>query len=129
MKKSLLLTFVFFFTALFGEYSSSISKITPEIKKCMIKGNSWRKGCPVGLNDLRYLRMTHIDFKGKDAVGEIIVHKDVAVEVTKIFKSLYTIGYPVKKMRLVSDYKANDWQSIEADNTSAFNCRKSLNHT
>ena len=123
MKKSLLLTFVFSFTVLFAEYSSNISKITPEIKKRMIKGNSWRKGCPVGLNDLRYLRMTHVDFRGKDVVGEIIVHKDVSVEVTKIFKSLYTIGYPVKKMQLVSDYKGNDWQSIESGNTSAFNCR------
>ena len=123
MKKSLLLTFVFSLTTLFADYSYSISKITPEIKKRMIQGNSWRKGCPVSLKDLRYLHLKHIDFKGKDVKGEIIVHKDVSVEVTKIFKSLYTIGYPVKKMRLVSDYKGNDWQSIEADNTSAFNCR------
>ena len=27
-------------------------------------------------------------------------------------------------MKLVSDYKGSDWQSIESDNTSAFNCRK-----
>ena len=123
LAKILLTTLVFSLTLLYAEYQSNIYKITPEIKKRMTKGNSWRKGCPVGLNDLRYLRMTHIDFRGKDVVGEIIVHKDVSVEVTKIFKSLYTIGYPVKKMRLVSDYKGNDWQSIEADNTSAFNCR------
>ena len=89
----------------------------------MIKGNSWRKGCPVSLKDLRYLQLTHIDFNGKDKSGELIVHKEVADEVTKIFKNLYKIGYPVRKMKLVSDYKGNDWQSIEADNTSAFNCR------
>ncbi|MCD6212540.1 MAG: M15 family metallopeptidase [Sulfurovum sp.] len=123
MKKSLLLTFVFSFTVLFAEYSSNISKITPEIKKRMIKGNSWRKGCPVSLKDLRYLKITHIDFNGKRRMGEIIVHKDVSQEVAEIFNSLYKIGYPVRKMKLVSDYKGNDWQSIEADNTSAFNCR------
>ncbi len=27
-------------------------------------------------------------------------------------------------MRLISDYRGNDWLSIENDNTSAFNCRK-----
>jgi len=123
MKKSLLLIFVFFFTALFAEYSYSISKIAPQVKKRMIKGNSWRKGCPVALKDLRYLRVKHIDFRGKEMMGEIIVHKEVSDEVTKIFKALYEIGYPIKKMRLVSDYKGSDWQSIEADNTSAFNCR------
>ena len=123
MKKCLLLTFIFSFTVLFAEYSSSISKITPEVKKRMIKGNSWRKGCPVPLKDLRYLRVKHKNFRGKELMGEIIVHKDVAHEVTEIFEALYEIDYPVKKMKLVSDYKGSDWQSIEADNTSAFNCR------
>ena len=89
----------------------------------MTKGNSWRKGCPVGLNDLRYLSMSYLDFNGQSKEGELIVHKDVSVEVIEIFEALYEMDYPIKKMRLVSDYKANDWQSIEADNTSAFNCR------
>ena len=97
MKKSLLLTFVFSLTTLFADYSYSISKITPEIEKRMIQGNSWRKGCPVSLKDLRYLLLLHIDFNGKDKSGEIIVHKEVADEVTKIFKNLYEIGYPVEK--------------------------------
>ena len=104
-------------------YNHSISKITPEIQKRMLKGNSWRKGCPVPLKDLRYLKLIHIDFNGKDKSGELIVHKEVADEVTKIFEALYEIGYPVRKMKLVSDFKGNDWQSIEAGNTSAFNCR------
>ncbi len=59
----------------------------------------------------------------ENRIGEIIVHKEVSVEVTEIFKALYHEGYPIHKMKLVSDYKGNDWQSIEADNTSAFNCR------
>lgn len=109
--------------SLFSEYQSITSEITPQIKKRMVEGNSWRKGCPVSLEDLRYLRVKHIDFSGKERMGEIIVHKDVSAEVTEIFNSLYHEGYPIRQMRLVSDYKGNDWQSIEADNTSAFNCR------
>ncbi len=54
----------------------------------------------------------------------MIVHKDVAQEVVRIFRKLYEIGYPIRQMRLVSDFMGNDWRSIEADNTSAFNCRK-----
>lgn len=108
---------------LFADYQSSISTITPQIKKRMIEGNSWRKGCPVSLKDLRYLRVKHIDFRDKEMMGEIVVHKEIAAEVTKIFENLYEMAYPVKKMKLVSDYMGDDWQSIEADNTSAFNCR------
>jgi hypothetical protein len=111
-------------TSVFANYNATVSPITPEIKKRMIKGKSWRKGCPVSLQNLRYLRVIHKNFSGQDQRGEIIVHKDVASEVKQIFKELYVIGYPIRKMKLVSDYKGSDWQSIEADNTSAFNCRK-----
>jgi hypothetical protein len=119
----IIMTSIFLTLSLFAEYQSNISKITPDIKKRMIKGNSWRKGCPVSLENLRYLRVKHIDFKGKTVTGEIIVHKDVSHEMTEIFEALYKMAYPVYKMKLVSDYKGNDWQSIEAGNTSAFNCR------
>ena len=120
----ILYTTFFFTAATFGAFESNISQITPQIKQRMLKGNSWKRGCPVPLKDLRYLRIKHIDFNGEEQLGEMIVHKDVSVEVTEIFEALYDVGYPIKKMKLVSDYKGSDWQSIEADNTSAFNCRK-----
>lgn len=119
----IIITSIFLTLSLFAEYQSSISQITPKIKNRMIKGNSWRKGCPVGLHDLRYLHIKYINFDGKTKMGEMVVHKDVADEVVEIFQTLYAIGYPIRQMRLVSDYKGSDWQSIEADNTSAFNCR------
>lgn len=109
--------------SLLAEYQSSISVINPQTKQRMAEGNSWKKGCPVPLKDLRYLRVKHIDFRGNEMMGEIIVHKDVAREVTEIFEELYRMDYPIKKMKLVCDYNGNDWQSIESDNTSAFNCR------
>ena len=110
-------------SAVFANFQSDISKITPEVKKRMLKGKSWRKGCPVPLKDLRYLLIKYKNFNYQDSIGELIVHKSVSKEVVSIFEELYSIGYPIKKMKLVSEYKANDWQSIEADNTSAFNCR------
>ena len=108
----------------YGAFEASISQITPQIKERMLKGNSWKQGCPVTLDDLRYLRMKHIGFNAEERMGEMIVHKAVSDEVVKIFETLYDAGYPIHKMKLVSDYKGSDWQSIEADNTSAFNCRK-----
>ena len=123
MKQKLLLTILLLTTALFADYQAKISPITAAVKQRMIKGNSWRKGCPVPLQNLRYLQLIYKDFNGNRKMGEIIVHKDVASEVSQIFGELYVIGYPIHKMKLVSEYKGSDWQSIEADNTSAFNCR------
>jgi len=97
--------------------------IDKQIKERMIKGNSWHKGCPVAMEDLRYLRIKYFGFDKQRHMGEMIVHREVAGEVQDIFEALYTMKYPIYKMKLVSSYQGNDWQSIESGNTSAFNCR------
>lgn len=119
MKKIVILSFVLTLVVV----AQTISPITPQIQKRMLKGKSWRKGCPVSLKDLRYLQLQYLDFQGKQKRGEMIVHREVSKEVVAIFERLYKRGYPIRQMRLVSDFGGNDWQSIEADNTSAFNCR------
>jgi len=118
-----------FTSLLTAQYSAEISKITPALKQRMLKGGSWHKGCPVHYRDLRYLKIRYIDFDGKEHTGEMIVHKAVAKEVTVIFEKLYKVKYPIRQMRLVSDFGGSDWQSIEADNTSAFNCRNATGST
>jgi hypothetical protein len=130
MKQLFFLSILYFLTtSLFAEFKSTVAHIDSTIKHRMVKGNSWRKGCPVPLKNLCYLRLKYRDFNGQDRVGELIVHENVAVEVKKIFEELYEINYPIRKMKLVSDYKGSDWQSIEADNTSAFNCRNATGST
>jgi len=112
------------FGVAFAGYHAEISPIDKKIEKRMRAGNSYRNGCPVSLKDLRYLRMTYRGFDGRDHTGEMIVHKSVAKNVTQVFRELYDSKYPIRKMVLVSRYGGSDWKSIEADNTSAFNCRK-----
>lgn len=106
-----------------NEFFEKISPIDNTIKTRMIKGNSYRSGCPVGLNDLRYVEVSHYDFEGKCQIGELIVHRSIAQETVDIFRDLFRMGYPIRQMKLVSNYHGNDFASIEADNTSAFNCR------
>ena len=122
MKKVIILT-ILLTSSMFAQFNANISPITPEVQKRMINGNSWRNTCPVSLSDLQYIQLNHWDFNGKTVSGEMIVHKDIANEVVYIFEELYNLHYPIRQMRLVSDFKANDWKSIDADNTSAFNCR------
>ena len=123
MKKIILIPIILI-TASFAEFHAKVYNIAPKLKEKMIKGNSWQRGCPVDIVDLRYLRLTYMNFQGEEKVGELIIHRDVASDVVNIMRELYEIGYPINQMKLVSDFNGNDWQSIEADNTSAFNCRK-----
>jgi len=122
MKKRLFI--LLFPLTLFADFHASVKRIDNSIRKRMLSGDSYRKGCPVALKDLRYLTMSYIGFDAQTHRGEMVVHKEVADEVTKIFALLYRNGYPIRQMRLVSDFGGSDWKSIEADNTSAFNCRK-----
>jgi D-alanyl-D-alanine carboxypeptidase len=88
-----------------------------------IKGSSWHPGCPVGLDDLRLLRATHWGFDGQVHSGRLVVHKAVAAQLIKAMRWLYRRRYPIRRMRLVDAYDADDHRSMAADNTSAFNCR------
>jgi hypothetical protein len=47
----------------------------------------------------------------------------------RAFGDLYAHRFPIRRMRLVDDYAASDHASIEADNTSAFNCRRATGQT
>jgi hypothetical protein len=123
MKKIILIPIILMTTG-FAEFHAQTYNIAPRLKEKMITGNSWHKGCPVDTVDLRYLRVVHMNFQGEDKIGELIVHRDVAEDMLNIMRDLYAIGYPINQMKLVSDFNGNDWQSIEADNTSSFNCRR-----
>ena len=86
-------------------------------------GVSWRKGCPVGLRDLRLLTLSYWGFDGRWHTGRLIVHRDVARELVAVFRDLHDARFPIRRMVPVDVYGGSDFRSIEADNTSAFNCR------
>ena len=88
-----------------------------------MRGSSWHPGCPVALADLRLLRIGYWGFDGRPRVGRMIVAATAVTPVRRAFAELFRSRFPIRRMRLVDDYGASDFASIEADNTSAFNCR------
>jgi hypothetical protein len=88
-----------------------------------IVGSSWHRGCPVGLGELRLLELTYRDFNGDAHHGRLVVNRRFDDEIIAVFKRLYSIGYPIRQMALIDRYGADDNRSMNADNTSAFNCR------
>ncbi|MCU1621883.1 MAG: hypothetical protein JWL79_728 [Frankiales bacterium] len=84
---------------------------------------SYHSGCPVGLRDLRYLTMSYIGWDGASHTGEMVVRSSVVTAVANAFNRMYDDRFPIRRMRLVDDYKGSDDASMADDNTSAFNCR------
>lgn len=85
---------------------------------------SWRPGCPVPYQDLRLITMTFWGFDKKAHTGEMVVRKTVTDDVVTVFEKLYDWRFPIKRMELVDVFKGDDYDSIDANNTSAFNCRQ-----
>ena len=96
----------------------------PEAVEARMRGVSYPDDAEVKLADLRYLRLSYVDFDGKEQVGEMICNKSIADDHVAIFRELYEARYPIRSIRLIDDFDGDDEASMAADNTSCFNYRK-----
>lgn len=103
-------------------FRGTAEPIGPRLRERMT-GVSWRPGCPVGFERLRLLRVTHWGFDDEVHRGRLVVHRDSAQPMLGVIRELYELRFPIRRMRLVDAYGADDRRSMAADNTSAFNCR------
>jgi hypothetical protein len=109
--------------ATFPQFEGTISPLSPELQARMT-GVSWHPGCPVPLSDLCLVSVSHWGFDSRVHQGLLVVHKDVAASVLGVMRRLFDSGFPIRSMRLIDDFGGDDYASIEADNTSAFNGRR-----
>ena len=86
-------------------------------------GVSWRRGCPVALRDLRAVTLTHWGFDGGIHKGQLVVHREAAVAILRVFRGLFDAKFPIERMVPIEAYSGDDDASTKANNTSAFNCR------
>jgi D-alanyl-D-alanine carboxypeptidase len=92
-------------------------------------GSSHRAGCPVRVADLRLVTVTHLRPDGSTARGELVVHRDAAAAVVQVFRSLLAARFPLASVRTVEAYGSDDARSMAANNTSAYNCRRTTGGT
>ena len=102
-------------------FESSVRTIDDAIAARMTA--SWRPGCPVGLDDLRLVTVSHWGYDGRPRTGELVVRAQYAGAMVGVFERLFRARFPVAQMRLVDEFGADDDRSMAANNTSAFNCR------
>lgn len=104
-------------------FTSAIAPLSVA-RQARMTGVSWRPGCPVALRNLRMLSVAHWDFDGRRRTGRLVVNETAASPLRTVFRRLYAARFPVRRMVPVDAYGGSDFRSIEADNTSAFNCRR-----
>jgi hypothetical protein len=77
----------------------------------------------VGPAQLRTVRLSHWRFDGRAQLGRLVVHRRVVRDVVAVFRRLYAVRFPIRRMVPVSRFRGSDDASMAADNTSGFNCR------
>jgi hypothetical protein len=87
---------------------------------------SYRAGCPVGPDQLRSVHLSYWGFDNQAHVGTMVVNAAVTQDVLKIFGVLYRERFPIHQMQPIDVYHASDPASMDADNTSGFNCRNAV---
>lgn len=102
----------------FPPYTYLIAPVTEERL-----GASYQPGCPVTPDNLRLLTLAYVTFDGTSATGELVVAAELAEPVAMVFGELYMMRFPIRSMRTVEEFGADDNASMGVDNTSAFNCR------
>lgn len=69
----------------------SIEQVPYPLSISMKSKNIWTSECPVPIESLRLLNLTHYDFENKLLSGQMIVHEKVAKNVISIFKEVLKI--------------------------------------
>ena len=80
-------------------FQSQIESVPTALRDKMI-GVTWHEGCPVPMDYL--ITMSYWGEDNKAHSGKMIIHKEHAEAVVRIFDTLYTNQFPLTSMKLVA---------------------------
>ncbi|MGB8362324.1 MAG: M15 family metallopeptidase [Acidimicrobiia bacterium] len=103
-------------------YEWSIEPIPPDV----LARSSWVKECPVTVDELRYLTMTHVGFDGEFHIGEMIVNASVADDVVEVFRKLFEARFPIELMRVITAEEIDAPPTGDWNDTTSFVCRPAV---
>lgn len=109
--------------------NASVTRIPDGVWRQMV-GRTWHRGCPVGRAGLRLLRANYYDYDGYRRRGELVVNAAAAGKFVAALRDIHAAELPLRSMYRVDRFGwsdrlhgGDDYRSMAAGNTSAFNCR------
>lgn len=82
------------------------------------------RDCPQWIIDNQAaIEVRYIDFDGNLKKGIIVADFRLAGDIQRVFRVALETGFPIRQVRPISEFGWDDFASMRADNTSAFNYR------
>lgn len=103
-----------------GLYHASVQPVPPDVAA----RSTWEPGCPVTLDELRYVTVGFWGFDDRPHTGEMLVHRDAAGPFTQVFQRLFDQRFPIEDMHVTSVAERDQaLDTGDGNATSAFVCR------
>ena len=102
-------------------FRSSIAAIDPATRDRM--GETWQEGCPVPIEELRRVTVSHWGFDGDVHSGELVLHQDVAADVVGVFARLHELRFPIEELRITTTADLEAAPTGDGNGSGSFSCR------
>jgi hypothetical protein len=103
-------------------FTSTLGPIPEDV----LMRSSWREDCPVGVDDLVYLTVTHYGFDGEFHTGEMIVNAAVGQDIVGVFRELHAARFPIEQMRVITAEEIDAHPTGDWNDTTSFVCRPAV---
>jgi hypothetical protein len=103
-------------------FRSSVGPIPTEV----LARSSWVPECPVTVDELSYLTVSHYGFDGRVHTGEIIVNSGFAEEVGEVFRLMHEARFPIEQMRVITKEEIDAAPTGDWNDTTSFVCRPAV---
>lgn len=99
------------------------SRVTSPAPADVIARSTWAPGCPVGRDDLSWVRLAFWGFDGARHTGELLVNAAAADDLVQVFGRLYADRFPIEEMRITTKPEQTLPPTGDGNDTGSFNCR------
>jgi D-alanyl-D-alanine carboxypeptidase len=114
------------FALLAGQPFQSSVQSLPAPLQAELRNGFWHSGCPVPLSRLRVLSVTHWGFDRRVHTGQLVVNRDAAAPLVRVFRRLYELRFPIRHMRFTDAYGPKPNRPADGDVSDAFECRQAV---
>ena len=96
------------------------------IPEDVLARSSWVPECPVTLDELAYITVSHHGFDGGIHTGEMIVNAGEAEEMVDVFRQLFDAGFLIEQMRVITKEEIDAPPTGDWNDTTSFVCRPAV---